>query len=108
LEYKGREDFLLAEVPNLVESIDKLQVSRLRLPFDALQTTIEDALVTQEAANEAIEKVKNDIDSISELSEMESLRLQNAMDRMSKLMSTLSNLLKKASDTASGITQNLK
>ena len=30
------------------------------------------------------------------------------MDRNSKLMSTLSNLLKKISDTASQITQNLK
>ena len=39
---------------------------------------------------------------------MESLRLQMAMDRMSKFMSTLSNLLKKMSDTGSTITQNLK
>ena len=31
-----------------------------------------------------------------------------AMDRLSKLMSTLSNLLKKASETAQGITQNIK
>jgi hypothetical protein len=48
------------------------------------------------------------LDSMNELGEMESLRLQMAMDRMSKLMSTLSNLLKKISDTASAITQNLK
>jgi len=48
------------------------------------------------------------IDSMSEMGEMESLRLQMAMDRLSKLMSTLSNLLKKSSDTSSGITQNLK
>lgn len=45
---------------------------------------------------------------MSETGEMESLRLQMAMDRMSKMMSTLSNLLKKISDTASAITQNLK
>jgi len=38
----------------------------------------------------------------------EQLRLQIAMDRMSKMMSTLSNILKKASDTAQAITQNLK
>jgi hypothetical protein len=31
-----------------------------------------------------------------------------AMDRMSKMTSTLSNILKKISDTSSGITQNLK
>lgn len=48
------------------------------------------------------------LDSLSEMGEMESLRLQMAMDRLSKLMSTLSNLLKKASETSSQITQNLK
>jgi hypothetical protein len=47
-------------------------------------------------------------DSLSELSEMDQLRLQIAMDRLSKMMSTLSNILKKLSDTASQITQNLK
>ena len=52
--------------------------------------------------------VKNKLDSMSEMGEMESLRLQMAMDRMSKLMSTLSNLLKKQSDTAAAITQNMK
>jgi hypothetical protein len=52
--------------------------------------------------------VKDELDSMSEMGEMESLRLQMAMDRMSKLMSTLSNVLKKISDTAQGITQNIK
>ena len=45
---------------------------------------------------------------LSELGEMESLRLQMAMDRMSKMMTTLSNLLKKIHDTSESITQNLK
>ena len=45
---------------------------------------------------------------MSEMGEMESLRLQMAMNRLSDPMSTLSNLLKKSSDTASGIVQNLK
>jgi Mg2+ and Co2+ transporter CorA len=52
--------------------------------------------------------LKDDVDSLSEMGEMESLRLQMAMDRMSKMMSTLSNLLKKISDTASTITANIK
>ena len=58
--------------------------------------------------NALIDQMKNDLDSMSEMGEMESLRLQMAMDRLSKLMSTLSNILKKMSDTASQITQNLK
>ncbi len=48
------------------------------------------------------------LDSMSEMGEMESLRLQMAMDRLSKMMSTLSNVLKKMSDTSQTITQNLK
>lgn len=51
---------------------------------------------------------QGDLDSLSEMGETESLRLQMAMDRVSKVMSTLSNILKKISDTAQTITQNLK
>ena len=39
---------------------------------------------------------------------MDQLQLQMAMDRLSKAMSTLSNVLKKISDTQSGITNNIK
>jgi hypothetical protein len=59
-----------------------------------------------------LKTIKDDLtsklDSMSEMGEMESLRLQMAMDRISKMMSTLSNILKKISDTAAEITQNLK
>jgi len=57
---------------------------------------------------ENLESIKRRLDSTSELGEMESLRLQMAMDRMSKMVSTLSNLLKKISDTSESIVQNLK
>jgi hypothetical protein len=55
-----------------------------------------------------VNAMKDDLDSMSEMGEMESLRLQMAMDRLSKMMATLSNLLKKASDTSQTITQNIK
>lgn len=60
------------------------------------------------AAKNELEKIKNDLDSLSEMGEMESLRLQMAMDRMSKMMSMLSNIFKKISDTQQSILQNLK
>lgn len=53
-------------------------------------------------------ELKNELDSMSEMSEMESLRLQMAVDRFSKVMSALSNILKKISDTQSAIITNLK
>ena len=64
--------------------------------------------VTKHDIDDVVASMKNDLDNMSEMGEMESLRLQMAMDRLSKMMSTLSNLLKKASETASGITQNIK
>jgi hypothetical protein len=48
------------------------------------------------------------LDSMSEMGETESLRLQMIMDRQQKLMQTISNLMKKQSDTASAIVSNLK
>ena len=56
----------------------------------------------------AKETVQNKLDSMSEMGETESLRLQMAMDRLSKLMSTLSNVLKKSSETSDEIIQNIK
>jgi hypothetical protein len=58
----------------------------------------------QAELGELLQKVK----AAGELSEIDQLRLQMAMDRTAKMMSTLSNILKKISDTASQITQNLK
>ena len=56
----------------------------------------------------AVEALKNQRDSISQMGEMDSLQLQQAMDRMSKAMSTLSNIMKKSSETSQTIIQNLK
>lgn len=65
-------------------------------------------VLTYEAAKGLQAEAKGKLDSMSEMGEMESLRLQMAMDRLSKMMSTLSNILKKLSDTAESIVQNLK
>lgn len=64
--------------------------------------------VSMQDIDNAKETVKSKLDSLSEMGETESLRLQMAMDRLSKLMSTLSNVLKKQSETSDGIIQNIK
>jgi hypothetical protein len=48
------------------------------------------------------------LDSTTELGEMESLRMQLAMDRYSKFMTAISNLEKKISETDTSIIGNLK
>jgi len=54
------------------------------------------------------DSIKNKLDSLSEMGEMESLRLQMAMERLSKFMLTLANILKKMSETDSDIIENIK
>jgi hypothetical protein len=52
--------------------------------------------------------LQGELDSMSGLSEMTSMRLQMALDRRSRMMTTLSNVLKKMSDTQDSIEQNMK
>jgi hypothetical protein len=59
-------------------------------------------------ADTDMDTMKNNSDSLSELSEQQQLRMQMVMDRMTKADSMASNLLKKISDTANGIIANMK
>ena len=52
--------------------------------------------------------LKGKLDGMNEMSEMTSLRLQMMMDRRSKFISTLSNIMKKISSTQDTLVQNLK
>ena len=46
--------------------------------------------------------------NLGDISDTDSLRLQMAMDRMSQLMETMSNIMKKISATGDAIIQNMK
>lgn len=52
--------------------------------------------------------IAGQLDSFSDMAEQMQLRFQMAMDRRSKFIEALSNLMKKQSDTASAIISNLK
>jgi hypothetical protein len=108
LRFDGNEEFLRSEVAKIIQAVREMRVSTLRVPMTILQNGLEESRLTAHEAEKATDAIKSDLASMSELGEIDSLRLQMAMDRMSKLMSTLSNLLKKASETAEEITQNLK
>ena len=53
-------------------------------------------------------QLKDALDSMSEMSETTSLRLQMLMDRRAKIVETLSNIAKKMSDTNASVVSNLK
>jgi hypothetical protein len=57
---------------------------------------------------EAVNNFADKLDSMNEMSKMTSLRLQMMLDRRSRFMSTLSNIMKKLSDTQNSLVQNLK
>ena len=52
--------------------------------------------------------IQSNVDGLNELSEMTSLRLQMTMDRRSKFISTLSQMMKKISTTQDTLVQNIK
>jgi len=55
-----------------------------------------------------IEAWESKRETMNEMDEERSLRLQLALKRLAKFQSTLSNMMKKVSDTSSGIVSNLK
>lgn len=55
-----------------------------------------------------LQRLRTDIDELSEMGEMNSLRLQTAMDNATKAASSLSNLQKKTSETQQSIVRNIK
>ncbi len=54
------------------------------------------------------DNLQGQLDSMNEMSEMTSMRLQMAMDRRSKFVEALSNIMKKIDSTQETIVQNLK
>lgn len=54
------------------------------------------------------DSLKSKLDGMNEMSEMTSLHLQQSMDRRSKFINTLSNIMKKISETQDSIIQNMK
>jgi Arc/MetJ-type ribon-helix-helix transcriptional regulator len=71
---------------------------------DLYKGRIVDVLILEAIRDDLSDK----LDGMSEMSEMDSLRLQMMMDRRSRMLETLSNIMKKISSTAESIVDNLK
>jgi len=91
-----------------VNPTQKTQTARLQSPA----VTKVNTPVTTKASAAEITKVQDDmkakLDSLNELSEQRNLKMQMYMDRRSKAMETLSNIMKKISETQDSIIQNMK
>lgn len=86
-------------------------VSRMN-DLESHMTNLQERQLQLQKELEALQKqqgeLKDKLDSMSEISETTAMRLQMMMDRRSKFMETLSNMLKKMAATSNSITQNLK
>jgi putative addiction module CopG family antidote len=74
------------------------------IPTDLFRVEIVD--VSQLVAVQ--EDLKGKLDGMNEMSELTALRLQMLLDRRSKMISTLSNVMKKISSTQDAVVQNIK
>jgi hypothetical protein len=106
-EFEGDDNFLQGEVPKLLKAADDLQVGRIGSSVSALTRDANDSLGTHAEIAKLVDELKAELNSMGGATETQ-LRLQMMMDRMSKALTTLSNVLKKMSDTAEQITQNIK
>jgi hypothetical protein len=91
-----------AEVMKLPPQADfgRLALADVKRRFPRLSSQEYDVL--------AFELMHQTVDSLNEQSETQSLELQMTMDRRSKLIDTLSNVLKKISETGDSVVQNMK
>jgi hypothetical protein len=64
--------------------------------------------LTVSGLNSLLDDLKGKLDGMNEMSEMTSLRLQMTMDRRSKFIETLSNIMKKIGTTQETLVQNIK
>jgi hypothetical protein len=76
--------------------------------FDQPSEAQADLLTLGVLAGVSVDASSGRLDRLGDMGELEQLRLQMAMDRRSKFISTLSNLMKKLSDTSAAIVQNMK
>ena len=105
---KKKKKFKQADINISENIIVSEQASYNSFLLDDIDFHSRTLLSTTDVFRNQVDEIKNKLDSLSELGEMESLRLQMAMDRLSKFMQTLSNLLKKMEDEQSLVTQNIK
>jgi hypothetical protein len=89
------------------DSIHLVQVKNENTSIKRVNATTTD-LASQADLKSVQDELKGKLDGMNEISDMTSLRLQMMMDRRSKFISTLSNIMKKIDSTEDTLIQNLK
>ncbi len=101
---------LQASAPTTVSKLqtqsDPQTASNATIPQDP--AILDHFLGTAPGLSNAADSLHNASDSLQDMSELQSLKMQQLMENKSKFEETLSNIEKKQDDTASQILKNLK
>ncbi|HKY29113.1 MAG TPA: hypothetical protein VJM12_14330 [Pyrinomonadaceae bacterium] len=108
LDFEGNEDFLRTEVLKLVKATTDLQVVKISESLRTLHSELQESLISRADVEKEIEELKSQLESGPDPSEISQLRLQMMMERMAKAFQMMSNIMKKSSETAAAIIQNIK
>ncbi len=99
--------------PNLqgmdIEAVVFLVVMKCTQDEESDLKQMMNAMQKNDAAKQGVRSAQtNSANQVSDMSDMDSMRLQMLMDRRSKLLDAMSNVMKSTSDTQSAIIGNLK
>jgi hypothetical protein len=94
-----------SEGPANLAGTDFLRLAHTVFRFDQATIDLNTSLAEVSAAQDVM---KDELDGISELNEEIALKLQLILIRQMKVITTLSNVMKKISDTEDTIVQNFK
>lgn len=102
------DSFRLLTKPQ-VNTVSATQTTKLQTsPSISKVNKPANTLVSATEIKQVQDSLKSKMDSMNEMSEMTSMRLQQTMDRRSKFITALSNVMKKISETQDSIIQNMK
>lgn len=108
IEFEGHNNFLRSELSKLLRDVNDLQINKISCSANLLESDLNLALQMANDINEILADIKSEIESMTDISEEQNFHLQIIMDRLQKMYSMLSNILKKISNTTEQITANLK
>lgn len=97
---------LSKEIELLFELIE--DISAVRDDAQQANAELQNVLQEQQQLRGRISELRGTLDGMNKMSEMTSLRLEMTIDRRSKFIETLSNLMKKTATTADELAQNIK
>lgn len=84
------------------------QLAAMDQSIQTINAEIQKALADLKQLKAIQQNLSGDLNSMNEMSEMTSMSLQMAMDRRSKFLDALSNVLKSINDTQLQIVANMK